>query len=154
MNKVYGNLKQFAPIRSDRSRLIISYECQPLEDGVHATWYEIYFYKKPYPVVTFEMVKEAVIADINAQTDEKILSGFVWEEKPVWLSSENQFNFKAAYDLAIQTQGQNLPLKFKLGEVEVEIGKDKYGISIREKQPVYYTFETVEEFTDFYTKAI
>lgn len=141
MNKVYGILKQFTPIRSDRSRLIISYECQPLEDGVHATWYEIYFYKKPYPVVTFEMVKEAIIADINAQTDEKILKGFVWNDKPVWLSSENQFNFKAAYDLAVQTDGANLPVKFKLGETEK--GKS-----------IYYTFDNTELLMDFYTKAV
>lgn len=141
MNKVYGILKQFAHIRSDRNRLIVSYERQPLEDGVHALWYEIYFYKKPHPVVTFEEVKEAILSDINAQTDEKILSGFVWNDKPVWLSSENQFNFKAAYDLAVQTEGQSLPVKFKLGENE-------------EGEPVYHTFEDMTEFTDFYTKAI
>ena len=141
MNKVYGILNFFTSIRSDRSRLIISYDCQPLEDGIHATWYEIYLYKKPYPVVTFEMIKEAIIADINAQTDEKILTGFVWNDKPVWLSSENQFNFKAAYDLAVQTQGQSLPVKFKLGEDE-------------EGNPIYHTFETLADLQDFYTKAI
>lgn len=141
MNKVYGIKEKFTPIRSDRSRLIVSYECQPLEDGIHALWYEIYFYKKPHPVVTLDDIKEAIFADINAQTDEKILSGFVWNGKPVWLSSENQFNFKAAYDLAVQTQGQNLPLKFKLGENE-------------DNEPVYHTFNTVEELNDFYLSAI
>lgn len=141
MNKVYGILKQFAPIRSDRSRLIVSYECQPLEDGIHAIWYEIYFYKKPHPVVIFDDIKYAILSDINAQTDQKILSGFVWNNKPVWLSSENQFNFKAAYDLAVQTGGQSLPVKFKIGENE-------------EGEPIYHTFEDMAEFTDFYTKAI
>ena len=89
MNKVYGNLKRFVPIRRDRSRLIVSYKCQPLEDGIHAFWCEIYFYKKPHPIVTLDDIKEAIFADINAHTDEKILSGFVWNGKPVWLSSEN-----------------------------------------------------------------
>jgi hypothetical protein len=67
----------------------------------------------------------------NKQTDYKIVSGFKWKEKPVWLSSENQFNFKAAYDLAKQTDGANLPVMFKIGEENGD--------------PVYYTFETIEE---------
>lgn len=141
MNKVYGNKSEFAPIRYDRSRLIVSYNLQPLEDEVHATWNEIYFYKKPHPYVINEEIKEAILADINAQTDENILKGFVWENKKVWLSGENQFNFKAAYDLAIQTEGGNLPIKFKLGEEE-------------DGTPVYHTFDTLIELQDFYTKAI
>ena len=141
MNKVYGLKEEFVPIRKDRSRLIVSYGIEPLEDGVHATWYEIYFYKKPHPVVTLEDIKQAILADINEQTDEKILKGFTWNDMKVWLSSENQFNFKAAYDLAVQTQGASLPVKFKLGEDENE-------------EPIYHTFETLEDLGDFYTKAI
>jgi hypothetical protein len=57
----------------------------------------------------------------------------------VWLSTENQFNYKAAYDLAVQTQGATLPVMFKFGTTD---------------KPVYYTFEDMETFTDFYTKAI
>lgn len=141
MNKVYGLLTEFAFLRNERSRFIVCYGKEPTGDGVHATWYEVYFYKKPHPYVSAEDIKHTIIADINAQTDEKILTGFIWEGKNVWLSSENQFNFKAAYDLAIQTQGQNLPLKFKLGENE-------------DNEPVYHTFNTVEELNDFYLSAI
>lgn len=78
---------------------------------------------------------------VNSLTDEKILSRFVWNGKPVWLSTENQFNFKAAYDLAVQSKGAGLPVTFKLGE-------DESG------NPVYHTFEELSEFTDFYTRAI
>ena len=141
MNKVYGIKEKFTPITTDRSRLIVAYDYQPLEDDVHATWYEIYFYKKLHPYVSDEEIKTAILDDINSQTDEKILKGFEWNKKPVWLSSENQFNFKAAYDLAVQTKGQSLPVKFKIGETA-------------EGEPVYHTFEDMEEFTDFYTKAI
>lgn len=76
----------------------------------------------------------------NPEIDAKILNGFTWNEMPVYLSSENQFNFKAAYDLAIQTSSQSLPVTFKLGE--------QNGV------PVYHTFEQMSEFTDFYTKAV
>lgn len=89
---------------------------------------------------TVEELKTDIEDTINALTDEKILNGFSWNGKNVYLSSENQFNFKAAYDLAIQKQGTTLPVKFKLGE--------------NEGKPVYHTFEDMDEFSDFYTKAI
>ena len=66
----------------------------------------------------------------NSRTDERILSGFEYDGQPVWLSSENQFNYKAAYDLAVQTGGQNLPVTFKFGTDDV---------------PYYRTFETVAD---------
>lgn len=86
-------------------------------------------------------VVNAVNNFINAKTDEKILSGFVWRENPVWLSSENQFNFKCAYDLAYQTQGASLPATYKLGE-------DKDGT------PIYFEFKDLETFSDFYLGCI
>lgn len=103
------------------------------ESGV--TFIEIEFPYKP----SIKEVKEFVLGIINLQTDEKILSEFIWNNKPVYLSTENQFNFKAAYDLAVQTNGQNLPITFKLGEINDE--------------PIYHTFTTVEELADFYMKA-
>ncbi|MBQ4589116.1 MAG: hypothetical protein IJA95_07500 [Bacteroidaceae bacterium] len=75
----------------------------------------------------------------NEKIDKKILEGFVWNDMSVWLSTENQFNYKAAYDLAIQTGGMNLPIKFKFGTTD---------------EPVYHTFETLEELSDFYVKAM
>lgn len=104
-----------------------------------AEWYEQLYYKKQMPNPTLEQLKKDVLSDIDARTRQKILSGFLWEDKPVWLSQEHQFDFKAAFDLAIQTQGKNLPVKFKLGETA-------------EGEPVYHTFGTLEELTDFYTK--
>lgn len=77
---------------------------------------------------------------VNSQTDEKILSGFVWKGFPVWLSSENQFNFKFIYDLALQKEGATLPVTFK-------IGQDSQG------EPIYHTFDDMEEFSDFIMSA-
>ena len=91
-------------------------------------------------IPTKEEVCDVIHAQVDADTDLTILERFVWNEKPVWLSMENQFNYKAAYDLAVQSQGQSLPVKFKLGQ--------------RDGQPVYHNFEDMTEFTDFYTKAI
>jgi len=81
-------------------------------------------------------LKADIDALVNANTDRTILNGYVWQGKAVWLSTENQFNFKAAYDLAVQTQGANLPIKFKLGE-------DETGA------PAYHTFTKLESFSGF-----
>lgn len=140
MQKIVGQILYYSPLREDESRNIISYGYQEMPDGENATWYEICFYEKQKWSLTFNNVKKAIIDDINARTDEKILTGFIWNEKPVYLSSENQFNFKAAYDLAVQTQGQTLPVTFKLGE--------------KDGEPVYYEFTNMAEFTDFYIQAI
>lgn len=86
-----------------------------------------------------EEVRSLVSGWYNARTDERILSGFEYEGQPVWLSSENQLNYKAAYDLAVQTGGQNLPVTFKFGTDDV---------------PYYRTFETVADLQDFYVKAM
>ena len=112
----------------------IRWDVQEREDG-SATYMEKEFARKP----TEDEIKQTIIGWINAQTDEAILSGFKWNDMPIWLSSENQFNYKAAYDLAVQTAGATLPVKFKFGTDDV---------------PCYHTFQTVEELTDFYIQSI
>lgn len=89
---------------------------------------------------TIAEMRADIDALINASVDEKILSGFVWNGKPVWLSAENQMNFKSAYDITVQTDGATLPIKFKLGE-------DADGT------PVYHTFTKIEPFGEFILKA-
>ncbi len=90
---------------------------------------------------TVHEVKQIIINQINTNTEEKILRGFVWKGKHVYLSTENQANFKAAYDLNMQTGGKMLPIKFKLGEDE-------------EGSAVYHTFADMTEFSDFYVSAV
>ncbi len=75
----------------------------------------------------------------NAKTEGLIRTGFVWEKIPVWLSVENQVNYKAAFDLAVQTEGANLPVVFKFGTDE---------------KPVYRTFATTDDLRDFYTAMV
>lgn len=41
---------------------------------------------------------EQLSTKINAETDQKILSGFIYQGKEFYLSLENQFNYKSAYD--------------------------------------------------------
>ena len=61
---------------------------------------------------TDEEIRTLVMSWYNSQTDAAILSGFAYNGAPVWLSTENQYNYKAAYDLAVQTGGETLPVTF------------------------------------------
>lgn len=99
------------------------------------TWTEMWLSGKP----SIEQVKGIVLNAMNKDIDQKILSGFIWKDLSVWLSSENQFNYKAAYDLAVMSQGQSLPVTFKFGSTD---------------SPVYYTFESLEDISDFYVSAM
>lgn len=99
------------------------------------TWTEMWLSGKP----SIEQVKGIVLNAMNRDIDQKILSGFIWKDMSVWLSSENQFNYKAAYDLAVMSQGQSLPVTFKFGSTD---------------SPVYYTFESLEVISDFYVSAM
>lgn len=99
------------------------------------TWTEAIVPFKP----SLEQLKKLILDAINKEVDEKILSGFVWKDMPVWLSTENQFNYKAAYDLAVMSSGQSLPVMFKFGTTE---------------NPVYYHFSTLDDISDFYVSAM
>jgi hypothetical protein len=144
--KVNGLKTDFAPVRTEGTQIVICYGLNQVEGDLYE-WHEIYLPKTQNANLSLDIVKTAILGDINSRTDEKILSGLVWtpaaggDHIPVWLSQENQFNFKAAYDLAVQTQGATLPVTFKLGEQE-------------DGTPVYHTFETMEDSTDFYTAAV
>lgn len=135
MEKIYGTDRRqdgLYRIGFEKYQLIYGFG----EDGNGGWNWRQTFHHRP----TVEEIKETIISLINTETDKKILSGFKWNGKPVWLSNENQMNFKAAYDLTLQTEGATLPIKFKLGE-------DENG------EPVYHTFTKLDSFSDFYMKA-
>ena len=108
----------------------IRFDVQAKDDGT-ADYMEHQLYAKP----TLQQVKAIITEYINGQTDQKILSGLTYQTQMVWLSAENQANYKAAYDLAVQTQGENLPYKVKLGS---------------EDEPSYREFSSLQDFKAFY----
>ena len=140
-NKVCGPATDFTLVKEEGTRTVISYDLQEEAGKELATWREIYFPKKQVAKPTIEMVKNAIIDDIDSQTDEKILNGYQFTpdgaENPivVWLSKESQTNFSEAHRLQI------VPVKFKLNETD-------------DKQPIYHTFETFEELNRFYVGGV
>ena len=134
MEKRYGATERhdrLMQIGQSKWELIYGYG----SDGETGWDYRARFERKP----SKEEIKEIITEQINRNADERILSGMKWNGIPVWLSTENQFNYKAAYDLALQTGGASLPVKFKFGT---------------DTEPFYHTFETVEELQNFYTACI
>lgn len=144
MNRVQGNGLLIECVNLYLQKYIVRWDVKPVYVKDEETGEDIqqgyeYFEKWLSHKPTIEEVKDIVLASMNEDIDMKILSGFEWNGMAVWLSSENQFNYKAAYDLAVQTGGANLPVMFKFGTTE---------------KPVYHTFESVEELTEFYVSAM
>ena len=104
------------------------------EDGV-STYQQYLTDGKP----DLESIKEIVLDYYSKLCDQEIIQGFYFEGNEVWLTMENQFNYKAAWDLAFQTNGANLPSTFKFGTNE---------------KPIYRVFETVSDLQDFYVQSI
>ena len=140
MNRQYGPLGVYPVecINPLKRKYRVRWDFQPFSiDGNLnlVDFVEIEILHKP----TISEIKDIILSWHNKNTEDSILSGFTWKDMPVWLSSENQFNYKAAYDLAFQTNGASLPTVFKFGDTE---------------NPIYYKFDTLEELQDFYIKAM
>jgi len=97
----------------------------------NAIWQSIIFKKKP----SLLMIEETIFDIINKATEKRIVNNFKWKGYSVHLDKENQMNYKNAFDLALATNGENLPVtfKFKLNG-----------------ESAYYTFDTIDELKDFY----
>lgn len=136
MKRVQGNpdvalLECTNPVKN---KWRVRWDVTPDESGA-ASYMEEEFNHKP----SGEEIRSLISGWINTRTDVMILSGYRYQGKTVWLSTENQFNYKAAYDLAVQTAGASLPVTFKLGDDDA---------------PEYVTFEDLTTLTSFYTGAI
>ena len=140
MKKVKARKEQFVPYSNNGTSCYISYDYNPIlnkegnETGL-AEWYVTVFKKIP----NLDVIKRTITEHYNNKIDNQIISGMTWNEMPIWLSTENQFNYKAAYDVAVQTNGKNLPIIFKFGTLD---------------NPIYYEFKDMENLTDFYFSSI
>ena len=141
MNKINGKQSDFALMRTEGTQIIIGYGLKKITGTKLYEWYEVSIPKSQINQLSLQDVKDAIINDIDARTDAKILNGYQFtpdgaeESITVWLSKESQTNFSEAQRLQI------IPVKFKLNETE-------------DKQPIYHTFETVEELNRFYLGGV
>lgn len=140
MAKKKGIKEQYVPYTSNGTSCSISYDYISLldakgnENGVGEWYYETFKY-----IPSFNTIKCHILEHYNKKIENAILTGMTWKGMQIWLSSENQFNYKAAYDIAVQTSGKNLPIVFKFGSVD---------------NPIYYEFTTLEELSEFYLSTM
>lgn len=99
-----------------------------------ATWKSMIFETKP----SVKLIQNTIFEIINSNVQKCIKNGFKWNGYSVNLSLENQMNYKNAFDLALATNGESLPVTFKF---------EKNG------KAEYYTFDAVSELKDFYMKV-
>lgn len=109
------------------------YQVEDEENG-NVRFAEAVFMHKPELIE----IKEVVISYFNEVINQNIYN-FKWNEYDVYLSMENQQNYKGAYDMARDTDGANLPVMFKFGGTF---------------DPQYHEFKTFDELRDFYFAAI
>ena len=135
MRRVYGNpdVSFLECTNPKKNKWRVRWDVQEDEEGTN--YMETEFDHKP----SLDEIKQIILGWHNNQIEEKILSGFTYEGNQVWLSTLNQFNYKSAYDLAVQKAEGSLPVTFKFGTDE---------------QPKYYEFKTIEKLTDFYLKSV
>ena len=123
--KVNGLKTDFAPVRNDGTQIVICYGLKQVEGELYE-WHEIYLPKTQNATLSLDIVKTAILNDINSRVKTAIISGFVWNEKPVWLSEENQLNFSQAV----------VPATLKIGEQA-------------DGTPIYETFDTKTDLKAF-----
>ena len=104
------------------------------------TAYEKVVYRGDFRRLSFLKTKSIVLSAIDEDIKTQIKRGFVWNGFRVWLSQENQQNY-ASWSTVLKTNPEILPLTAKFND-------QKTG------SEVYYKFASVEEFNDFYSKAI
>lgn len=145
MERHYGTIG-ISPIECINPRLQkyrVRWDIQPYtnnntdirDNGNQVSFVEREFNHKP----SMSEVKDTILSWMNSEIDKEIVGGFKWNGMDIWLSNENQFNYKAAYDLAVQTGGESLPVTFKFGTTD---------------NPVYHEFDNIDTLSDFYTSSI
>lgn len=121
-----GNYPLVKCINPITNKWIVLWNRERTEEGL--SYMSETFDHKP----SLQEIKDVINDYVNDIVKEAIYSGLQVDGNIVWLSLENQMNYKSAYDLATQTGGKNLPIRFKFGE------------------DYYKQFNTLEELEDFY----
>lgn len=113
----------------------LSFDYEPIFiDGVetdYAVWTEAEYHGD----LTLSSIKKFIMDEMDKCIDQLILTGFYWKDKMVWLSIENQLNYKAAFDISVHQKGTYTPFTIKMGDGEYT---------------EYYTFDTAEQLSAFY----
>ena len=118
--KVNGTLSDFAAVRTEGTQIVISYGLKQVGGDLYE-WHEVSLNKTSTNALTLDIVKNAILNDINSQTDAEILCGFDYtirhggdqgKQVKVWLSEANQTDI----DRLANASGVLFPVRHKVAE--------------------------------------
>lgn len=127
--KFYGATERqdgIVVMSSGRCVLLVGFGKENTDDEIGYNWRKDYDY-----IPSVSEVKADIEGLINAHTDEKILTGFSWNGKQVWLSTANQQNYTNNF------LAKNLPVKVRLYEIDGE-ASGTVAIDTEEELDVFY----------------
>lgn len=148
MRRIEGtsDVKLIECVNPTRGKWRIRWDVQTDENG-KATYMEEEFSHRP----TADEIKKTITGWYDQQTDAAILSGYEWTVKhgpnegqtvKVWLTTENQNNYKAKHDAArMYPQRVKFPMTYKISE---DVGNNA----------IYETFQDIDELAEFYLGGI
>lgn len=127
MEKIYGaNAAQDGVVKVSNKSYILFFGYG--EDSMGGYNYRHRFDHQP----TEEELRAVIEAHVNEQTQERILTGYKWNDKTVWLSNENQQNYMSDY-----LSGE-LPVNVRVYDPDADASG------------TVAVIETTEELADFY----
>jgi len=131
MNTTNGYINQFKPLtyNAKSNKYIVSWGLKNIGGDNYKWNYEI-FNTKP----SIDTIKKTITDYINSQTRFCIENKFRWNGMSIYLSIENQIDYKLLFDTTSLLEGSNLPekVKFKING-----------------ESIYYDFETIDDMKDF-----
>ena len=98
------------------------------EDSMGGYNYRHRFDHKP----TVDELRSVIEAHVNTLTQERILTGYKWNGKTVWLSNENQQNYTNDF------LTKNLPAKVRVYDNETDTVGEVVSIESEEELDVFY----------------
>lgn len=146
MRQTLTEMPQKVVVTKSRSNwfLTINLDIEEVEDGYACDSFTAQLEHRP----TLNDARIVIEGHIDANTDEKILCGYEWTVRhgddagktvKVWLSNENQNNFKAKHDAAITYPDKvKFPVTYKISQ-DSETGN-----------AIYEEFADIEELATFY----
>lgn len=134
MNKVYGATGRqdgLYKIGKNKWELIYGFGKDTEDDETGWNYRQRFSY-----IPSKDEIVSLLTAQINADTDEKILYGFTWAGKPVLVNAETQANITGVMANLPYLPKESFPLSFKLG-------------TYPDGTPSFHSFESAEEFAQF-----
>ena len=132
MNIKFGKLNEYKPIKFINNKYVISWGLEKVNDDSYKWKYFVSNNK-----ISKNEIKDIINAYVNSEVKKSIENKFEWNSMHIYLSLENQIDYKLLFDVTMLQNGKNLPetIKFKVNG-----------------ENIFYEIESIEEFKDFIIK--